>query len=118
MYLWSISGGASVLLGVAIAVSVCVLVMCLIPLIIVAVEPNEYVDQQHENLARRYLKKFIIILIILMTCSILLPSKKDLALIYVIPKIANQERMEDFDEIYKFGIDYIKKELTEVKKGK
>lgn len=66
-------------------------------------------------------KKFLTIFCIAVLLHILIPSKKDAALIYVVPTLAKSETIQEVakatPEITKLGLDVLKETLEGLKKG-
>lgn len=66
-------------------------------------------------------KKLLIVCLITTTVAVLIPSKKDAALIYVVPTLAKSETIQEVakatPEITKLGLDVLKETLEGLKKG-
>lgn len=66
-------------------------------------------------------KKFLTIFCIAVLLHVLIPSKKDAALIYVVPTLAKSETIQEVakatPEITKLGLDVLKETLEGLKKG-
>lgn len=80
--------------------------------------------EEERILAKRFYKIPLSILIVSILSLLLVPSKDDMALIYVVPKMAQSETFkhitESTPEITKLGLEVLQKELKELvdeKKG-
>lgn len=66
-------------------------------------------------------KKFLTIFCIAVLLHVLIPNKKDAALIYVVPTLAKSETIQEVakatPEITKLGLDVLKETLESLKKG-
>lgn len=66
-------------------------------------------------------KKFLLVCLITTAIAVLIPSKKDAALIYVVPTLAKSETIQEVakatPEITKLGLDVLKETLEGLKKG-
>lgn len=66
-------------------------------------------------------KKFLTIFCIAVLLHVLIPNKKDAALIYVVPTLAKSETIQEVakatPEITKLGLDVLKETLEGLKKG-
>ena len=83
-----------------------------------------YGFEEERILAKRFYKIPLSILIVSILSLLLVPSKDDMALIYVVPKMAQSETFkhitESTPEITKLGLEVLQKELKELvdeKKG-
>lgn len=66
-------------------------------------------------------KKFLLVCLITTAIAVLIPSKKDAALIYVVPTLAKSETIQEVakatPEITKLGLDVLKETLEELTKS-
>ena len=83
-----------------------------------------YGSEEERILAKRFYKIPLSILIVSILSLLLVPSKDDMALIYVVPKMSQSETFkhiaESTPEITKLGLEVLQKELKELvdeKKG-
>jgi len=82
-----------------------------------AVAAHSEIDERTKN---KWIKNLAISLIISLTAVILIPSKKDAAMIYIIPKMAQSETFTEISkntpEITKLAIDALKETLQGMNK--
>lgn len=75
---------------------------------------------QDEGTKDRWIRNLVITLIISITAIILIPSKRDAAMIYIIPKMAQSETFKEISantpEITKLAIDALKDTLQGMNK--
>ena len=81
-------------------------------------------DDEEKAVFKRAIKPCLVVLIVSFLSLLLVPSKDDMALIYVVPKMAQSETFkhiaESTPEITKLGLEALQKELKELvdeKKG-
>jgi hypothetical protein len=74
--------------------------------------------EEEKTFAKRFYKIPLSILIVSFLSLLLVPSKDDMALIYVMPKMAQSETFkhiaESTPEITKLGLEVLQKELKEL----
>lgn len=115
----------SVLVGIAvISCAICggswlIMLMCMHS---VAQCPNgNDGDKKMIEPFRRVVKALTPCSLFAVIACMLLPSTKTIAAMYVIPKIANSDAleqvMEDSGDLYKLGVDALKEKLTNKKEG-
>lgn len=116
LYLWSVSEGlGSALTGLVI---ICGIVAAIFTVFVVVLKLDVESGQVLEKdlaFCLKWSRTMIITTLSLIASAVLLPSKKDLAIMYVVPSIAESDIAEeiekDFPELYRMGIDAIKAEL-------
>lgn len=107
VYLWT---RLSVLIGFSITTIIAIITLTIVF--------TMYSIGEDSDINVRFLKSKITIILASISILILLfvPSKKDAAVIYVLPKIANSEIVqsipEDLTELYKVGIKELKDSLS------
>lgn len=109
IYLWT---RLNILLCFSI-ISICI---CIVSLGAIAAYPDE-LEQQTK---RRWIRNLSITLILSLLFAVLIPSKRDAAMIYVIPKMAQSETFTEISkntpEITKLALDALKETLQSMNK--
>ena len=96
---------------------------CIIFVTWVVEKTSIYYEDEHKNKKVKFLKNCLIVLINIFVVSLLgttfIPTTKQMAMIKVVPVIANSETIgnmsKDGKEIYQLGVDAIKKKLSDGK---
>lgn len=80
-----------------------------------SVYESEQGDEDYALQMKKVSKKFISVFIITLILAIMMPSKKDIAMIYVIPKMANSQTFKELSdstpEITKLALEALKETL-------
>lgn len=75
-----------------------------------------FVDDDHKEFLK-HIKINIWASIVLLCATVIVPTQKEIAIIYVVPKIINSEAVKkDLPEIYDLGVNYIKEQLKKEEK--
>ena len=119
IYLWT---RLDVVLGVFIVASIITGFITLVSGVAYAVEYSDY--GPHTDDAHKFMKIFkniLCVFLLVLSVVILVPNKKDAALIYVVPTLAKSETIQEVakatPEITKLGLDVLKETLEGLKKG-
>ncbi|MBQ7404179.1 MAG: hypothetical protein IJW05_12170 [Lentisphaeria bacterium] len=97
------------------------ILFCIIFITWVVEKTSIYYEEEHENKKVKFLKNCFIVLTNILVVSLLgiifIPTTEQMAMIKVVPVIANSEIIgnmsKDGKEIYQLGVDAIKKKLSD-----
>lgn len=112
----------SLLSGLAAVSIICLFVLSMLYLIFKKLD-GRYYDAEEERYVKVYekhIKKLLRLVFILATLKMLIPSSKEAALIYVIPKLSNSEITDklkkDVPDIYNLAMEAIKEKIIDSSK--
>lgn len=113
IYLWT-------RLDIILFIFVLLTIISLIGLGVVLAHSQMIEMTQDEGTKDRWIRNLLITFIISLTVAIVIPSKKDAAMIYIIPKMAQSETFKEISnntpEITKLAIDALKETLQGMNK--
>ena len=82
-------------------------------LLVIALDDNSY------SFVKKYAFRLVVYGLITTGVNIIIPTKNDIAIMYVVPKIANSEVVsKDCPELAKLGIEVLKKQMTNMLENK
>lgn len=113
IYLWT-------RLDIILFIFVLLTIISLIGLGVVLAHSQMIEMTQDEGTKDRWIRNLLITFIISLTVAVVIPSKKDAAMIYIIPKMAQSETFKEISnnapEITKLAIDALKETLQGMNK--
>lgn len=113
IYLWT-------RLDIILFIFILLTIISLIGLGVVLAHSQMIEMTQDEGTKDRWIRNLLITFIISLTVAVVIPSKKDAAMIYIIPKMAQSETFKEISnntpEITKLAIDALKETLQGMNK--
>lgn len=74
---------------------------------------DDYTGEQTQEDAKKYIKPSIILMIVFLLLAVFIPNTKQAAMIYVIPKILNNEKVNEMPDIFiDLAKEYLKNKLS------
>lgn len=109
LYLLNVAFSISHFLVLPIIASACLVLLGVI---------GKIVDDNIGKIFNSYMKPAMITLVICVLFAVLIPTKKEALAIYMIPKIINNQQMQELpDNALKYLNVFFKKEISEITKG-
>lgn len=108
-------------LNIICGASLVALVFCLLAFVCNGIEAStaqDYKDKEKERACLKYMKESLIWAGIFFLFFLVIPDKKDMAMIYVIPKMAQSEIFfelnKELPELTRVGVEALKEQLKEL----